>query len=361
MIKFESSLLAGHERNATKVRFRGNATTKPASGLFRARTSALSILLFHTRRMRRFPLIHPATLLAATACLSRTLAQREEAIERHHQHEIVNDVDRPSSLFDAKNPHNPLSFTATDMTDRNGTSFCDNSMTMSMFVDGFHSSLLSVTSSTSSPSSSPQPATDDAGSDSSESSSSSPSSSPAPLPSCLSYLSPTFELSSPGRFALAMLASFLMAVSLEALTALKCRIVFARKRRTRRTAGEGAQPSGIASDGVPRFGPRQRRALMTLIYALQGLLGFLIMLVTMAYSVELLASVVAGLMVGNAAFGSVEAPTCCRRNSSITTPPESAVPPRIRQREMRGGEPESSLAPLLQPLLSTQNDHSYVV
>jgi Ctr copper transporter family len=267
-------------------------------------------------------------------------------------------------LLDAKNPHNAPQFASTDMTDQNGTSFCDNSMTMSMFVDGFHSSLLSVTSSTSSSSSSPQPATDDAGSDSPESSSS--SSSPAPLPSCLSYLSPTFELSSPGRFALAMLASFLMAVSLEALTALKCSVVFARKTRRRRTANEGAQPSGIASDDALRFGPRQRRALMTLIYALQGLLGFLIMLVTMAYSVELLASVVAGLMVGNAAFGSVEAPTCCRRNSSssVTTPPESAVPSRIRHgvREMlRGGEPESSLAPLLQPLLSTQNDHSYVV
>jgi Ctr copper transporter family len=301
-------------------------------------------------------LIHPAIALAATASLSRTLAQREETLERHQHEKNVNDVDRPRS-YEA-NPHTPPQFTSTDMTDQNGASFCDNSMTMSMFVDGFHSSLLSVTSSASS-------STDDAGSDSPESSTSSTSSSsssPAPLPSCLSYLSPTFELSSPGRFALAMLASFLMAVSLEALTALKCRVVFSRKtRRGRSSADEGAQPSGIASDDVPRFGPRQRRALMTLIYALQGLLGFLIMLVTMAYSVELLASVVAGLMVGNAAFGSVETPTCCHRNNSITSPPESAVPPRIRQREMRGGEPESSLAPLLQPLLSTQNDHSYVV
>jgi Ctr copper transporter family len=312
--------------------------------------------------MRRFPLIHPAIVLAATASLSRTLAQREETIEGHQQEKNVNDVDRPNS-FEA-NPYTPPQFASTDMTDQNGTSFCDNSMTMSMFVDGFHSSLLSVTSSASSPSSSPQPATDDAGSDSPESSTSTSSSSPAPLPSCLSYLSPTFELSSPGRFALAMLASFLMAVSLEALTALKCRVVFARKTRRRRSADEGAQPSGIASDDLPRFGPRQRRALLTLIYALQGLLGFLIMLVTMAYSVELLASVVAGLMVGNAAFGSVETPTCCRRcSSSVTPPPESAVPPRIRHgvRDMLAGEPESSLAPLLQPLLSTQNDHSYVV
>ena len=247
------------------------------------------------------------------------------------------------------------------MAEENGTTFCDNSMTMSMFVDGFHSSLLSVTSS--SPSSHPLNTTDDAaGSNSSESSE-------EPLPSCLSYLSPTFELSSPGRFALAMLASFLLAVSLEAATALKCRgVVFARRRRP---ADAGTQ-DGAACDDGQRFGPRQRRALMTLIYALQGLLGFILMLVTMAYSVELLASVVAGLMVGNAAFGSVvAAPSSCHRrrrcSSIVTAPPAESssvlLPPRIRHgvRETVGSEPESSLSPLLQPLLSTQNDQSFVV
>jgi Ctr copper transporter family len=318
--------------------------------------------------MRRFPLIHPAIVLAAAASLARTLAQREETIERLQTSSPLQDVERPRS-FDPNSP-NPLQFTSPDMTDHNGTSFCDNSMTMSMFVDGFHSSLLSVTSSSSSSSQGLVPA-DDTSSDPPESS----SSSPAPLPSCLSYLSPTFELSSPGRFALAMLASFLMAVLLEALTALKCNVschgvVFSKKKR-RRSADAQAQPSGTTIHDVQRFGPRQRRALMTLIYALQGLLGFLIMLVTMAYSVELLASVVAGLMVGNAAFGSVVTPSCRRRCSSITTtttthavpPAASAVPPRIRHgvRETPVSEPESSLSPLLQPLLSTQNDQSFVV
>jgi Ctr copper transporter family len=236
----------------------------------------------------------------------------------------------------------------------NGTSFCDNSMTTSMFMDGFHSSLLSVTSSPSLRSGEAFNSPDDAGSNSPE------PPSPRPLPSCLSYLSPSLELSSPGRFALAMLASFLFAFSLEALTALKSAAVFSKRRSP-------ASPTGTSGDdnGALRFGPRQRRSLLALLYGLQGLLGFILMLVIMAYSVELVASVVAGVMVGHAAFGSLApAPSSCSCSCSCPAAPAepaSRQPPR-RNRETTGTEPESSLSPLLQPLLQARNnDRSLVV
>jgi Ctr copper transporter family len=317
--------------------------------------------------MRRSPFIRRAIALVAAASAARTLAQREGTgtieppqevgtrILQHPQQGV--NVDRPSPL-DA-NLHNPLHFTSPGMADpKNGTSFCDNSMTMSMFMDGFHSSLLSVTSSFSS-SSPRQPlnSSDDAGSNSSE-----PPSPPRPLPSCLSYLSPTFELSSPGRFALAMLASFLFAFSLEALTALKSTSVLSKRSPSR-------SPTGTSGDDALRFGPgpRQRRFLPALMHGLRGLLGFILMLVIMAYSVELVASVVAGVMAGNAAFGNVAPPAPAPRSCSCRcccpaapAEPPSRQPPQPN-RETTGTEPESSLSPLLQPLLQAQNDQSFVV
>jgi hypothetical protein len=89
----------------------------------------------------------------------------------------------------------------------NEASFCDSSATMSMFMDGFHSSLVPAAAFEANASSSPTA-----------------EQTPERLPSCLAYLAPSLELSSRARFAWAMLATFLLAMALEALSALRCRV-----------------------------------------------------------------------------------------------------------------------------------------
>jgi hypothetical protein len=95
-----------------------------------------------------------------------------------------------------------------------------------------------------------------------------------------------------------------------------------------------------------------------LIYAVQGLLGYVIMLITMAYSVELLASVIAGLMAGNLVFVTVVS-DCYER--SIHASEE-----RQRQRQrppphLPSWDEGGTLSPLMQPLLQTNHSESLVV
>jgi hypothetical protein len=228
-------------------------------------------------------------------------------------------------------------------------------MTMSMFMDGFHSSLV--------------PTPFDA--NTSSSSSTTPPEARSLL-SCLAYLSPSLELSSRSRFAWAMLATFLLAVTLEALSALRCRIhcgghpagknqgVGTRIQRSRNSNSNGmssGSDSGWQSSLPRQTSPRTRHLLLTAIYACQAVLGYIIMLITMAYSVELLASVIAGLMAGNLLFMTVVASDCYERNLQSYEQQRR----RFRRDLSPSEEGVSSLSPLLQPLLQPSHHGSLVV
>jgi hypothetical protein len=122
--------------------------------------------------------------------------------------------------------------------------FC-RGMYMTMFMDGFHSSL----------------------------------GRPKDKPSrCLTYFVSSWRLSEKGKFIGAMMFSFLFALMTESLSA--CRGLVVRNCH----------------------GKRLRKSLLTLIYALQSTAGYLLMFAAMSYSKELLLSVVVGLMVGNRLF-----------------------------------------------------------
>jgi hypothetical protein len=100
--------------------------------------------------------------------------------------------------------------------------------------------------------------------------------------SCLNFLFGSWELKSPLNFAVAMVYSFLLAILLEALTV----------------------PQRICSGFR-----RKPHLLLTIIYALQALLGYLIMLIAMSFSIELFASVLCGLMVGHVLFHDSDTPS----------------------------------------------------
>ena len=136
-------------------------------------------------------------------------------------------------------------------------SFCAG-IPMAMFMDGFHWSLTRGVS----------PAED--GSDG------------HPLQSqqqCLNYLFNSWLLGNPKQFRGAMVFSFLLAISMEAISAFRGWIL-----RTQ------APHSSV------------RKILLALIYAWQSLLGYVIMIVAMMYSLELIFSVAAGLAVGHLLF-----------------------------------------------------------
>jgi len=101
----------------------------------------------------------------------------------------------------------------------------------------------------------------------------------ASLPRCLNYLVSSWILKNKTQFRIAMLFSFLLAIVMEGLSAVRIWVV------------------GYVGQSSP-----WRGILLTLIYAFQAVMGYTIMFVAMMYSVELLLSVAVGLAIGNAIF-----------------------------------------------------------
>lgn len=102
------------------------------------------------------------------------------------------------------------------------------------------------------------------------------------LPPCLVYYVKTWKLNQRGKFRGAMVFSFLVALLTEGLSA--ARFVM------------------IDYIHLAGFGHRHRKLILTIVYALQQWLGTMIMLISMMYSIEMLFSVIAGLMAGNYLF-----------------------------------------------------------
>jgi hypothetical protein len=168
--------------------------------------------------------------------------------------------------------------------------FC-RGMYMTMFMDGFHSSL----------------------------------GQPKDKPSrCLTYFVSSWRLSNKGKFIGAMMFSFLFALMTESLSACRGLVV-------RNCHGS------------------LRKSLLTLIYALQSTAGYLLMFAAMSYSKELLGSVVVGLMVGNRLFMRYDdfkpqAPSPQHRQQDATN----------RQSTAATNATTASREGLFQPLLSSE-------
>ena len=95
---------------------------------------------------------------------------------------------------------------------------------------------------------------------------------------CITYFVQEWKLSDKGKFVGAMFYSFLLAIITEALTSVQQRI----KRYL--------QPGKL------------RKSIMSILYGIQQLFGYVVMFITMTYSIELFGAVLIGLMMGNVLY-----------------------------------------------------------
>lgn len=130
-----------------------------------------------------------------------------------------------------------------DNTDNGKTGFC-NGMSMTMSMSGFQSALTS----------------------------------PA---DCLTYLFRNWKLDSVGKFQGAMIYTFLLAVLCEGMSYSQSKI-----------------------RNLPAFQSKRmlRKLVMTFLYGLQQCLGWALMLISMMFSLELFACVIAGVLIGKIIF-----------------------------------------------------------
>jgi zinc transporter ZupT len=120
--------------------------------------------------------------------------------------------------------------------------FCGGRMSMVIFMDGFHRSLRGKQS-------------------------------------CLNYFVATWRLTDRGKFRGACVFTVLLGILIEGLSAARAFVV----RRSAKNL-------------------RRKHWLLTAIYAVQAPLGYMLMLISMSFSVELFLSVLVGLAAGNMIF-----------------------------------------------------------
>ena len=104
---------------------------------------------------------------------------------------------------------------------------------------------------------------------------------------CLNLFFPDWTLDTASKFYTALVGCFCLAMFVEGLSAFRYRIVRSVKQAHR----QGDQSS-----------TQTLRLVVALCHGMQGLVGYLLMLAVMTFSVELFLSVVLGLAVGYAAF-----------------------------------------------------------
>lgn len=110
---------------------------------------------------------------------------------------------------------------------------------------------------------------------------------------CLNLFFADWTLDSSSKFYAAMVGCCFLAIFVEGLSALRYRIVRSVKQAHRGRVGGGDQQQR-STQGL--------RLVVSIFHGLQGLVGYLLMLAIMTFSVELLLSVAVGLAVGYGVF-----------------------------------------------------------
>uniref|UniRef100_A0A7S3Q542 Copper transport protein n=1 Tax=Chaetoceros debilis TaxID=122233 RepID=A0A7S3Q542_9STRA len=157
--------------------------------------------------------------------------------------------------------------------DTDDNAFCQSMESMpagmAMYMSGFHSSFLSESS----------------------------------LP-CLNLFSPHWILDTEFKFFVAMVGVVAMGVAVEALMVVKLRYIVRVEKDRYRNDNELREASNTGESSIL---PRQRnekriQMVLTGFYALHAFLGYMLMLVTMTYSMELMFCTLLGLSMGNFLF-----------------------------------------------------------
>ena len=120
---------------------------------------------------------------------------------------------------------------------------------------------------------------------------------------CLNYFVSTWKVQYPSEFRGCMIYTFLLAILLEAISSIRtmCAQYFQeRKNDLSRTL---QQHISRRSRRRHQWRMEAIRQLITIIlYTFQTIIGYLLMLVAMSYSMELLLSIFSGLIIGNGLF-----------------------------------------------------------
>ena len=146
---------------------------------------------------------------------------------------------------------------------------------------------------------------------------------------CLNLFFPDWTLDTSGKFYAACAGVLVLAIVVEGLSALRYRIVRSVKRVHQ-------SPSAELSSSTQAL-----RLVVTLLHGLQGLLGYLLMLAVMTFSVELLLAVVVGLAIGYGAFFQYE--EAMGRIHVTTNPCCSFLESEARERQTEEEEEEEEI------------------
>lgn len=157
--------------------------------------------------------------------------------------------------------------------------FCQDEMSMTMFMDGFHFSIL-------------QPSRNN----------NNDMMNGMPNHNCLYYFVNTWKLDNYGKFQGAMVFTFLLALLIEGITFVRCRILQYYSKSSICNNDSTDHSSRNNRPYSVRTNTVLRHVLLTICYTVQAFFGYILMLISMSYSVELIASVIGGLMVGNLLF-----------------------------------------------------------
>jgi Ctr copper transporter family len=127
---------------------------------------------------------------------------------------------------------------------------------------------------------------------------------------CLNILHPSWTIRTPMQLYGAMMAVFLCAALTEACAKFRQSLLL----RFRTTQGNGS--GHVSSAPFTSVLYRNRNWALPVLHGVHAFLGYLLMLVVMTYSLELLLSVMAGLMVGYWVFFLTGHPSAVRRGGA---------------------------------------------
>jgi hypothetical protein len=162
---------------------------------------------------------------------------------------------------------------------------------------------------------------------------------------CLNLFFPGWTLDTRGKFAAAMIGIVLLGIFVEGVSKIRHSTVKAAKRANR----SGEQKS---------WNPHFLRASISLLHGGQALAGYILMLATMTFSVELLFSAITGLALGYAVFFQTEEHHLSNFDSGHVTTNPCCNFMEEEARELRSEKDDNSTVVIQQTTLDCECDQA---
>ena len=175
--------------------------------------------------------------------------------------------------------------------------------------------------------------------------------------SCLNFYFPSWKLDTIHKFIAAMLCVFIMAIITEGIARLKYDISHrAKKRSTRRRHRHRHRLASVNNNDNDNY--NKLWYIQTFLQGMNALFAYILMLVIMTYSLELLCCVIMGLMVGYFVFGGElynhgAGSPCC----NFLETEEEEDDDDDNERDDEGTTTMITLAEALLPTLADNNDN----